>query len=191
MDEMAETDSRMARWNYAPMLVVGASRMFNDDFDMEAGKTRDATTLSFGITLPIWRAKLSAGVREADANLRAARSDESGMRSMLAADVTMTAFQVRTTARLADLYRRTLVPQAERALTVAEARVRDGQESLASALELAATWQQMTLARLRAEAELARAVAALERLLGTTLTETANAAAPEGQPEPSGEEAPR
>jgi outer membrane protein TolC len=166
--EMARLDARMARWNYAPMPMVGVGKMFNDDYDMETGKTRDSTTVTFGVTLPIWRPRLEAGVREADANLRAARADESAMRSMLAADVAMTAFQVRTTARLAALYAGTLVPQAERAMAAADARVRQGEESLASSLELAATWQQLSLARLRAEADHVRAVTALERMLGTT-----------------------
>ena len=95
------------------------------------------------------------------------------MRAMLAADVAMAAFQARTTQRLADLYAKTLVPQAELARTAADARVRAGEESLASSLELAATWQQMSIARLRAETDHARAIAALERILGTTATATA------------------
>ena len=189
--EMATIDARMARWEYAPMFMVGVGRMFNDDI-VETSATgggghaaakaggmpssergRDSTTLSFGMTLPIWRPKLEAGVREADAKLRAMRAEEHGMRAMLAADVAMAAFQARTTQRLADLYAKTLVPQAELAMTAADARVRAGDESLASSLELAATWQQMSIARLRAETDHARAIAALERILGTTATATA------------------
>ena len=92
------------------------------------------------------------------------------MRAMVAADVAMTAFSARAAQRLADLYAKTLVPQAELAMSSADARVRKGEESLASSLELTAAWQQMQLARLRAEADHVKAVAALEKLLGTTLT---------------------
>ncbi|MCE9637939.1 MAG: TolC family protein [Planctomycetes bacterium] len=175
--EMAAIDSRMARWNRAPMFMVGVGKMFNDDYDMETGKTTDGATLSFGMTLPIWQHALSAGEREADAKARAAVADEQQMRTMVAADVAMTAFQARATQRLADLYSKTLVPQAELAMSAADARVRKGEESLASSLELAAAWQQMNIARLRAEADHVKAIAALEKLLGTTLTAT-NAEAP-------------
>jgi outer membrane protein TolC len=172
--EMAAIDRRMARWNRAPMFMVGVGKMFNDDYDMETGKTVDGTTLSFGMTLPIWQHALSAGEREADAKARAAVADEQQMRTMVAADVAMTAFQARTTQRLADLYAKTLVPQAELAMSAADARVRKGEESLASSLELGATWQQMTIARLRAEADHVKAISALERLRGTTLTAVRN-----------------
>lgn len=167
--EMARIDADMARWNAVPMPMVGAGRMFRDEFDMATGDTRDSTTVSVGMTLPVWRPRIDAAIREADARVRAADADTAAMRQMLAADVAMAAFRVRTTERLAHLYAQTLVPQAQLAFAAADARVRDGAESVASSLELAATWQQMQLAALRAEADHAQAVAALERLLGTTL----------------------
>ena len=82
-------------------------------------------------------------------------------------------------ARLAQLYGGELVPQAEAALLRSQEMVREGKESLASSLELAATWQQLRLAELRSVADHAQALAALERLLGTSAVP-----APEGTEHP-------
>jgi len=109
-----------------------------------------------------------ANIREADANLRAARADEMDRRAKLAADVARAAFRLRNAQRLAELYGRELVPQAEQALVRSQSMMAEGKESLASSLELAAMWQQLRLAELRASADHAQALAALERLLGTS-----------------------
>lgn len=167
--EAAQIGSRLARWEYAPMFSVGAGKMKNDDFEASTGMKSDSEVVSLGLTIPIWVQAKSAAVREADAKLRAARAAESGQRERLAADVARIGFRLRNAGRLAELYGRELVPQAEKALVRSQAMMREGKESLASSLELAATWQQLRIAELRAVADQAQAVAALERLLGTAL----------------------
>jgi outer membrane protein, heavy metal efflux system len=167
--EAAALGERLARWDWAPRLSVGAGRMFNDEFEMATGATRDSTTLSLGMTVPLWAGAKSAAVRETRAKVRAAEAAETGERERVAADVARLAFRVRNAARLAVLYGSELVPQAERALVRSDSMVREGTESLASSLELAATWQQLRIAELRARADQAQAVAALERALGASV----------------------
>jgi outer membrane protein TolC len=167
--ETAQLRSRIARWGYAPNLEVGAGWMKNDDFDPASGMKEDSTVVTFGLSIPIWLGAKAAAVREADANLRAAQAAEAGQRERVLADVARLAFRLRNSGRLASLYGRELVPQAEKALVRAESMVQEGSESLSSSLELAATWQQLRIAELRAQADQAQAVAALERLLGTSL----------------------
>lgn len=167
--EASQIGARLARWEYAPMFSVGAGKMRNDDFEMATGETRDSDVVTFGLTIPIWFDAKAAGVREADAKLRAARAAEAGRREQVLADVARIGFRLRNAGRLAALYGRELVPQAEKALVRSQAMMREGKESLASSLELAATWQQLRIAELRAAADQAQAVAALERLLGTSL----------------------
>ncbi len=177
--EIAQLAARRARWDYAPMFTVGAGKMVNDAFEMDTGETRDGAVVSLGLTLPLWWPAKAAAVREADARQRGARAAESGQRERLAADVARTAFRVNNSARLAQLYGGELVPQAEAALLRSQEMVREGKESLASSLELAATWQQLRLAELRSVADHAQALAALERLLGTSAVP-----APEGTEHP-------
>jgi outer membrane protein TolC len=167
--ETAQLDRKLAKWEYAPMFSIGAGEMENDDVDMATGKTRDSAVVTFGLTIPLWVPAKAAGVREAEAKLRAARAAESGRREQVLADVARLGFRLRNAARLATLYGRELVPQAEKALVRSQSMMREGKESMASSLELTATWQQLRIAELRAQADQAQAVAALERLLGTSL----------------------
>jgi outer membrane protein TolC len=160
---------RLARWEYAPMFTLGAGKMVNDDYDPASGMKEDSNVVSLGLTIPIWAGAKSAAVREAEARERAALSAESGERERVAADVARLAFRVRNASRLAVLYGRELVPQAEKALLRSQAMVQEGKESMSSSLELAATWQQLRIAEIRAQADLEQAMAALERVLGTSL----------------------
>jgi outer membrane protein, heavy metal efflux system len=175
--EVAQLRSRLARWDYAPTFTVGAGLMKNDEIDPAMGTHEDSTIVTLGLTIPIWFQAKAAAVREADANLRAARAAEAGQRERVVAEVARIAFRLRNSGRLASLYGRELVPQAEKALVRAQSMVQEGSESLSSSLELAATWQQLRIAELRAQADQAQAVAALERLLGTSLV-----AAPSEEP---------
>jgi len=174
--ELAEVGKRLARWNYAPTFSLGAGEMKNDEFDAASGRKSDSTVVTFGLTIPLWVPAKAAGVREADAKLRAARAEEAGRRERLVADVARTGFRLRNAGRLAALYGRELVPQAEKALVRSQSMLQAGAESLSSSLELAATWQQLRIAELRAQADQAQAIAALERLLGTSLVATPDAA---------------
>lgn len=176
--ETAQLRSRLARWDYAPTFSLGAGVMKNDEFDSSTGMKEDSTVVSFGLSIPIWFQAKAAAVREADANLRAARAAESGERERVVADVARLAFRLRNAGRLASLYGRELVPQAEKALVRSQSMVQEGSESLSSSIELAATWQQLRIAELRAQADQAQAVAALERLLGTSLVAAPAAEAP-------------
>jgi outer membrane protein TolC len=167
--EAAEIGKKLAKWEYAPTFEIGAAKMKNDDFDAATGEKNDSDVVTFGLTIPIWFGAKAAKVREADAKLRAARASESMERERVTADVARVGFRLRNAGRLATLYGRELVPQAEKALVRSQAMIQEGKESLASSLELAATWQQLRIAELRAVADQAQAIAALERLLGTSL----------------------
>jgi outer membrane protein TolC len=168
MTESAELAARRARWELAPSFEIGGGQRFNDDYDPATGDRHDSTVLSLGVTVPFWFPAHQARIREADAGLRAARAEESDRRATLAASVARAAFRLRNAQRLGDLYGRELVPQAEQALARSQSMMAEGKESLASSLELAATWQQLRLAELRAVADRAQALAALEKLLGTS-----------------------
>jgi outer membrane protein TolC len=179
--EVAEIGKRLAQWEYAPMFSIGVGTMKNDDYDMATGAKRDSDVVTFGLTIPIWYGAKAAAVREADARLRAAQAAESGLRERVVADVARIGFRLRNAGRLATLYGRELVPQAEKALVRSQAMMREGKESMASSLELAATWQQLRIAELRAVADQAQAIAALERILGTSLAAIPDPAA-KGEP---------
>lgn len=167
--EAAEIGSRRARSEAtAPTLFLGAGYMKNDDFDMATGATEDSSVVTLGFSIPVGNPGRRAAVAEADALASAARSSEAAERLRVRAEVARAAFRARNAQRLADLYDTALLPQAEAALLRSQEMVKEGKESLASSLELAATWQGLRIARARAAADHAQSVAALERLLGTS-----------------------
>ncbi|MGH7163029.1 MAG: TolC family protein [Planctomycetota bacterium] len=172
--ETASIGTRIARWENAPTVSLGVGRMMNDEFMEATGETRNSEVVTVGLTLPfVWFQKRAAAVREAERKLAAARAGWASERENLRAEVARAAFRLRNAERLSTLYAKEIVPQAELALLRSQEMVREGKETLASSLELAATWQQLRIAQLRAEADHAQAAAKLERLLGTSLVPAA------------------
>jgi outer membrane protein TolC len=117
--------------------------------------------------------------------LGAARADSDKMRAMYGAKLndTRTAvrdafFRLRNAERLVTLYRDDLVPQAERAVETAQARLSQGQGGLGDAAEAQSAWYSFRLALARAEADRTVLLARLEALAGRSLTERDGAAAP-------------
>ena len=166
--EAAEIGARRARWDLAPTFFLGAGYMKNDDYDMTTRVGEDSTTVTLGLTIPVGNPGRTAAVHEADALACAARASEAQTRLRVRADVSRAAFRLRNAERLATLYGSALVPQAEQALLRSQEMAKEGKESLSSSLELAATWQGLRIAEARAVADHIQAVAALERLLGTS-----------------------
>jgi cobalt-zinc-cadmium efflux system outer membrane protein len=167
--QVAEVGSRRARNEaVAPTLFLGGGWMKNDEFDMATGATEDSAVVTFGFTIPLGNPGRRAAICEADAIASAARASEAAERLRLRADVARAAFQLRNAHRLAGLYEASLLPQAEAALLRSQEMVKEGKETLASSLELAATWQGLRIARARVVADHAQAIARLERLLGTS-----------------------
>ncbi len=169
--EAAEIGARRAHAEEtAPTFYLGAGLMKNDQFDMDTGSREDSSVVTFGLSIPVGNPGRRAAAREADAFAFAARASETAERLRVRTEVARAAFRLRNAERLATLYEATLLPQAEAALLRSQEMVKEGKESLASSLELAATWQGLRIARARAIADHAQAVAALERLLGTSAT---------------------
>jgi outer membrane protein TolC len=117
--------------------------------------------------------------------IAAARADSERMRAMYGAKVNDTrtevrdvAFRLRNAERLAALYRDDLVPQAERAVEAAQARLAQGLGGLGDAAEAQSSWYAFRLALARAEADRSALLARLEALAGRSLTVRDAAAAP-------------
>jgi len=107
----------------------------------------------------------------------AARADSDRMRAMYGAAVNDArtairelAFRLRNAERLAMLYRDDLVPQAGRAVEMAQTRLAQGLGGLGDAAEAQSAWYQFRLALARAEADRAVLLARLEALAGQSLT---------------------
>jgi len=141
----------------------------------------DALLLELGVSLPVWVGANRARVREAEHGLRAAILAREERASRVRADLARQWWRASNSARLAALYRETLLPQAERAARAAEGLFESGDSSFAGLLETVVAWQHYQLATLRAEADYGQSLAELERLLGHPLEWRPDSAAEGGE----------
>lgn len=157
--ERAEADVRVMRSMYAPMAMVRTGPAYT----MEAG---NGWMVMVGVTIPIWRGKLRAGVDEARSMADMATADLDAMRRMVegqarGARETVIAARERYVA-----LRDTIVPRAEQAIAPTMAAYTAGQLPLVSVIDAAQTLWSLQAQREVARAELGIAWARLARASG-------------------------
>jgi len=113
---------------YAPMLMV---RLGMAD-TMTAGR---GYMLMVGISLPIWRTKLDAGVREAHAMAAMAEADREAMLRMIDGEVAATLEALRGASLYYQAFETDLIPRAERAMAPALNAYASGTLPLTGVLE--------------------------------------------------------
>jgi outer membrane protein TolC len=169
----------LARKDYLPDFMVGAGYMR----EQMSGGGEDGVTVMTGITLPIWREKYAASVREARARHEAALRARTDRANTLGAEVKMTLYRFRDAERKINLYRDTLLPKAREALKATEASFRVGQAAFTDLIDAQRIFLEFQLAGERALADHAQRRAELEMLVGRALLPRAAAesvAGPEG-----------
>jgi len=169
--ERAREEMRGARLERRPDFYLGGRWIQTDGFSNSAlGENGDdALFFELGISLPVWEGSNRARVRGAEHRLRAAVLALEERASRVRADLARQWWRASNAARLAALYRETLLPQAERAARAAEGLYESGDSSFPGLLETVIAWQHYQLATLRAAADYGQALAELERLLGHPL----------------------
>jgi len=169
---------RLAEKDYYPDLMLGAGYMR----EQMSGGGEDGVMAMVGATLPIWRAKYAAGVREAEWRHDAAVRRRADRENTLGAEVKMVLYRVRDAARKINLYRDTLLPKAREALKATEASFRVGQATFTDLVDAQRIFLEFQLAGERALADHAQRRAELEMLVGRALPRAAAepVAGPEG-----------
>ena len=76
--------------------------------------------VSLGLTVPLWFSKQRAMVKEAGADREMAQAELKAARNELASDLREADIKARSSMRLVDLYRGSVIPQAEEALKIAQ-----------------------------------------------------------------------
>lgn len=171
--EQAHDKERLAESQYLPDFTIGVTHIQVGEnrppLMLAPDNGQDANGIVFGLTIPLWEARNSAGVRAARAERRSAvraKADEWAR--------TLTAIKdayVRLTnaERLVLLYRDSLVPQAEQVMHSVEELSREDRMRLGDYLEAQTVWLNFTLAQVRALADYDQTLARIERLTGTNL----------------------
>lgn len=172
LDERAERERRLARvagLEGRPELEFGIdytlkSRAMNGSFPENRD---DPVMLTFGISIPLWRERYNAGVREATARRLAVASERADAANRIVAAVHRAWFEHTDAHRRVGLYERTLIPKAEESLRASLARFRAGEATLLELLDTERTLLEFAVSAERARADRGRALARLDALIGT------------------------
>ncbi|MFH1008221.1 MAG: TolC family protein [Candidatus Latescibacterota bacterium] len=161
--EQKEVLLNLAQKQYFPDLMAGMQYWQNN-----ARKDQIAATVS--INLPLWwRSKQDHGVKQAAADIQVAKSDYLAMKNQVLFQIQDRLVKVQTAERTIDLYRTSILPQAEQALEAA----RIGYETeRVDFLTLVDSQKQLYTLRLeyyRAMVDHEQQMAGLEQAVGTDL----------------------
>ncbi|MEN6625828.1 MAG: TolC family protein [Candidatus Sumerlaeia bacterium] len=129
---------------------------------------RSMNLIAGSMNLPIWEQRNRALVREKEAMEEAMRRQALDETNAARKAVAEAYFQVSLTDRLAGLYARTLLPQAESVMRQVEIDFRNDQAEFASVIETTMAYHNFLLAYQRALADRGQAIGRLEKVLGTT-----------------------
>ncbi|MCB9847544.1 MAG: TolC family protein [Phycisphaeraceae bacterium] len=166
--------TEIARLRGRPEFTVGLDYIVTGEARTAGvtGSGDDPVLLSFGLTLPLWRDKYDAGVRESIAERLAVTHDRSDTANRIAAAIQRVYFEHTDADRRAALYERTLIPKAEESLRASLAGFRAGETGFLDLLDTERTLLEFTIALERAKADRGIALARLAGLVGAPIPTT-------------------
>jgi cobalt-zinc-cadmium efflux system outer membrane protein len=169
--EKNEKSLKLAKKNYFPDFNI----MF-DYIDVGAGTTtspndgRNSWMASIGINIPIWRGKLRASEAEAAVKIEASQQGYRDIESKTLSLVNELFFEVKTASEEVNLYKYSLIPQAEQSLKASEVGYLAGKVDFLNLLDSERMLLQIKTGYFKAVADLGKSLAQLERVVGKNLT---------------------
>ena len=172
--EQSRIETQLARKDGYPDLTVGLEYIVTDEAAnpsiTESGD--DPIMLTFGINLPIWREKYDAKVRQSIANRLSQTRQLDSDANTIAADIYKAWFEHTDAARRVALYQDSLIPKAQESLSASLVAFRTGQADFLDLLDTQRTLLEFGIQAQRAQAEQTKALATLNRLVGTHVITT-------------------
>lgn len=152
--EREQKGLQLARRNYYPDVTLGVDYITTGDAfnPATAGSGKDAVMATFSINLPLWRSKLNAEVREAEARREAAIAGRDNLSLRLKAQLQKAVYEYQDAERKILLYQDALVPQVRSALSVAQKAFEGG---TADFLEVVDAQRQLLEFQLQVERSIA------------------------------------
>ncbi|MHC4985784.1 MAG: TolC family protein, partial [Planctomycetota bacterium] len=170
----------LAKQAYIPDVTLGLD--YIDTASSTGGRHpsddgQDALIAGVSINLPIWFAKLSAGVREARHRRLAAVHERAEFVNRLTAEFQLVAYQFRDADRRIDLYGDTLIPKVEESLKATMTAFQAGDASFTDLIDAQRLLLEFQLAYERGLSDKLQRLAELEMLTGQEISETGNVVA--------------
>ena len=158
--QRANAETRAMRSMYKPMATVRAGYA-------ETMADGPGAMLMVGLSVPIWRRRLSSGVAEAQAMQRMADADLEAMRRMVAGEALVAREEVIAARIQVNLLRQDVLPRAQLAIDAALGGYSSGQGSLIAVIEAARALWEAQGEQVMAESALGEAWSRLDRATGT------------------------
>ncbi|MDR3591746.1 MAG: TolC family protein [Negativicutes bacterium] len=119
--------------------------------------------------IPLWQDKNKAQVTAAQANLDAMHASYRNMVNMTGLDVQMALVEAQTAWRQTDLYKNTIVPQAEQAYQASVISYTNGKADFMTVLDSLTTLKNAKLGYYKAKTDYEKAASSLEKAVGRPL----------------------
>ena len=162
--ERSQAQRRLIQKDYWPDYRLGLEyRRFASASDP------DMLMATVSLDLPVWRSTTRAGVREAEQLVTASRAARDAAAQQVSFDVQAAWFKLQTARRTLELYRKTLLPQAEERFQASTASYRTGQADFLDVLESERFLLGARTMAAMAEGAVGMQWARLERAVGTDL----------------------
>lgn len=160
--EMAENGLRLAK-KQATLPDFQVSLGYKDYRGEMAADTWKVGVMAM---LPLWGGKNQADIRAANASLEASKAALAGMRNMAGLDVQMALTDSQTAWSQIDLYKNTIVPQAEQSYQAAVVAYTNGKADFMAVLDAVTTLRNAKLGYYKAKIDYEKAAANLEKAVG-------------------------
>ena len=174
-----ETQVRLAEKNYKPDISIGAGYMLMPSGSMN----RNGYMAELSFNLP-WlnRSKYDSEIREAESRVNVQRADLSAQQAMVFQEIQEALIRANTAARLVEIYRDTLRPQAQATLRAASAAYQTDQTDFLNLVDSQNTALDVEYSYYRALAEFDSRVVEIERAVGAPLPRDLRASNTGGRP---------
>ena len=155
--------------NKEPMIESQADPMDPMKTTFMLGDRKPTWKIEVMAMFPIWQGKNRAEINAAQASFAASQAALQNMKNMTELDVQMTLTEAQATWRQIDLYRNTIIPQAEQTYQAALVGYTNGKVDLMTVLEGVNTLRNAKLGLYKAKTDYEKAAANLEKAVGKPL----------------------
>ncbi len=131
----------------------------------------DNWAITVGFNIPMWWEKIEAGIRQARRQLAASEQKYAAARDDVYFRITDALERVRSQQELANIFRHTIIPQAQQAYEVSRSGYIAGSTDFLYVIDNWQKWLAFRIQYHRILGELERSVADLEQVLGISLSE--------------------
>lgn len=164
----AEKEESLARKAFWPEVSLGVDYIETgrSRFPGVAGTGRDPAAVTAAASLPLWRGKNRAGVREAQARRESAKLKREETKNRLLTELRLVLYKLRNAERKIGLFGGTLLPLAQNSLGVTEQAYRSGRSDFMQLIEAQRMLLEVRLSYQRAVADREQRLAEVEMLVG-------------------------